>query len=585
MFIGKLEVGLDNSSPEKQIISLKQNSGIFSTEEHLGWRKEENQAEEKPKEPEKPKKEEKPKEPEKPKEHKRLFPNSFLFSKWGGDLTEEEQKEAQQLFQDYGYNVFLSDRLPLNRSIPDTRDPKCATKVYPKELPTISVVLIYMDEALSVIKRAIRSIIDRTPPHLLKDIILVDDHSTKENLKGKLDEYVDLIHKEKPNVIKRVIHKDRQGLAQARVSGWEAATGDVVAIFDAHIEVHDQWAEPLLARIKEDRTVVLNPVFDRVTPDTLEVVKYNAATHGFDWQLWCLYESFSPEWYKLNDETVPGKSPSIMGIIVVDRLFFGEIGKLDKGMEVYGGENVEFGIRVWLCGGSIEVVPCCRLAHIERLHKPYALDLSTPMRRNALRVAEIWMDDFKANVYVSWNLPLKGHGIDIGDITERKKLRETLKCKPFKWYLDNVYNLLDSWEDLVGYGVMKNKVTDKFCLDQGPVPGSVPIMYECHYLGPQNCYYRLSGELYIGGIRSRRYHNNRCLVDPGNGQIPGLHDCKFAKEKGFHMYWDFKQGQPIRNRDTNRCLEVTQGQDSQYQLVVQACSGQYWKIHNVIKDF
>lgn len=35
-----------------------------------------------------------------------------------------------------------------------------------------------------------------------------------------------------------------------------------------------------------------------------------------------------------------------MGILVVDRLFFGEIGTLDGGMEVYGGENVELGIRV-----------------------------------------------------------------------------------------------------------------------------------------------------------------------------------------------------------------------------------------------
>ena len=35
-----------------------------------------------------------------------------------------------------------------------------------------------------------------------------------------------------------------------------------------------------------------------------------------------------------------------MGILVADRLFLGEIGGLDKGMEVYGGENVELGIRV-----------------------------------------------------------------------------------------------------------------------------------------------------------------------------------------------------------------------------------------------
>lgn len=31
---------------------------------------------------------------------------------------------------------------------------------------------------------------------------------------------------------------------------------------------------------------------------------------------------------------------------MVDRLYFEEIGLLDEGMEVYGGENVELGIRV-----------------------------------------------------------------------------------------------------------------------------------------------------------------------------------------------------------------------------------------------
>lgn len=35
-----------------------------------------------------------------------------------------------------------------------------------------------------------------------------------------------------------------------------------------------------------------------------------------------------------------------MGILVADRFFLGEIGGLDKGMEIYGGENVELGIRV-----------------------------------------------------------------------------------------------------------------------------------------------------------------------------------------------------------------------------------------------
>ncbi|XP_055048780.2 probable polypeptide N-acetylgalactosaminyltransferase 8 [Misgurnus anguillicaudatus] len=516
---------------------------------------------------------------------KKLYPQSQLFSSWGNELSEEEQTQAEKLFQDYGYNVFLSNRLPVNRTIPDTQDHRCAGKIYPKDLPTISVVLVYFNEALSIIQRAVCSIIDRTPSHLLKDIILVDDYSSNVDLQLALDEYIDQINKDKPGLLKKVRHTRQMGLAKARISGWEAATGQVVAILDAHIEVHKQWAEPLLARIKADRTIVLSPVFDKVEFDTLDVVHYQPSAHAFDWALWCMYESFLPEWVNLTDPSEPGKSPSVMGILVADRQFLGEIGVLDEGMEIYGGENVELGIRVWLCGGSIEVVPCSKIAHIERAHKPYSRDLRPHMMRNALRVAEIWMDEYKSNVNIAWNLPLKDHGIDIGDVTERKKLRENLKCKPFKWYLENVYPQLDTWEDIVGYGALKNDIKEDLCIDQGPVPGSVPIFYTCHYYEPQHCYYRRNGEIYVGGIKSHIYNSNRCLLDSGSGNTPTLLDCKQAKEKGLHIQWSFTQGQEIRNKNTNRCLEIAQGEDSYYYLVMQKCTGQNWKIQHVVKEF
>lgn len=60
----------------------------------------------------------------KDKKSKKLYPKSALFKHWGENLSEEEQREAQGLFEKYGYNVFLSDRLPLDRALPETRDPR-----------------------------------------------------------------------------------------------------------------------------------------------------------------------------------------------------------------------------------------------------------------------------------------------------------------------------------------------------------------------------------------------------------------------------------------------------------------------------
>ncbi|KAM9377521.1 putative polypeptide N-acetylgalactosaminyltransferase 8 [Pholidichthys leucotaenia] len=514
----------------------------------------------------------------------KLYPDSFLFTKWGNGLSKEDQKEAQGLFEIYGYNAFLSNKLPLDRKLADMRDERCLAKKYPKDLPSIGVVLIYLNEALSVIKRAIQSIITHTPKHLLREIILVDDHSTYNDLRKPLQDYIDQINKERSGLIKKVWHEQQMGLSQSRISGWEHATADVVAILDAHIEATEGWVEPLLARIKADRTVVVSPVFDKIHFDDLHVERYIPFSHGFDWALWCTYEPFSSHWLKMMDESQPGKSPSLMGIFAADRHFLREIGGLDGGMEIYGGENVELGIRVWLCGGSVEVVPCSRIAHIERAHKPYAPDLTPSVRRNALRVADIWLDEFKKNVMIAWDVPLKDHGIDIGDISERKKLREKLKCKPFKWYMDHVYTSLETWDNVLGYGVLMNSLLKEHCVDQGAIPGNIPILYGCHFQQPQHCYFNTDGEIIIGGLRSHKYNTNRCLVDPGSGTTPTLHECFLAKTSQLHMHWDFKQGQEIRNKATNRCLEIAQGENF-YELIIQQCTGQTWRIEHLVTSF
>ncbi|XP_027712212.1 probable polypeptide N-acetylgalactosaminyltransferase 8 [Vombatus ursinus] len=514
---------------------------------------------------------------------RKLFPDSVLFQHWGEDLTESQQMLAHDLFIQFGYNVYLSDWLPLNCSIKDFRSRRCLQKQYPHQLSTLSVILTLLNEAMSVIHRAIISIIDKTPPHLLKELILVDDFSSNEELKRDLDKQIQLYNKKYPKLLKLIHHTRRRGLTQARLSGYQAATADVVAILDAHVEVNTGWAEPILARIQEDHTVIVSPMLDGISYDTLKVIRYSISPIGFDWELWCLIDYMPMDWHFLNDDTAPVKSPSIIGIFAANRLFLRKTGSLDAGMMIYGGENVELALRVWQCGGKIEILPCSRIAHLERATKPYASNLKLFMKRNALRVAEVWMDEYKYTVYFSWNVPLENHGINYGDVSSRKKLRKNLKCKSLDWHLKNVYPSLNPIPDIVAYGVLKNSLNENLCVDQGPPQDANPVMFYCHGSETQILFYSLTGQLYLGRMYDKWRAYFRCLVDLGEGETPKLLSCSEAAENGMHVFWDFKQGEAIINRNTKRCMEIKEGPSESYIIVFQQCTGQSWNIQHIVR--
>uniref|UniRef100_A0A8C4QUQ3 Polypeptide N-acetylgalactosaminyltransferase n=1 Tax=Eptatretus burgeri TaxID=7764 RepID=A0A8C4QUQ3_EPTBU len=467
---------------------------------------------------------------------------SLLFRNWGRELGPRERRVAQTQFDAYGYNAYLSDQLPLDRHIPDTRPQRCQNVTFPGELPQLSVVFIFMNEAPSVVLRSIRSAIERTPSYLLKEIILVDDHSGSESLQTQVSAYVQKVNKDRPGLVKVVRHSRQEGLIRARVSGWRHATAPVVALFDGHVEFNVGWAEPALARIKEDRRRIISPSFDNIRYDSFAIEAYPLAAQGFDWELWCRYMSPHPSWMQLDNEAAPIRSPSLIGCFIVDRKYFEEIGLLDEGMEIYGGENVELSLRVWQCGGSIEVLPCSRVAHIERAHKPYTEDITVHLRRNALRTAEVWMDEFRSHVYMAWNINTDKPEVDIGDVSERKILRRNLGCRGFRWYLENVFPELRQYHDVLIYGVLRNGQREDLCLDQGPVTKNTPIMYICHGMVPQIVYYSQSSELRIGGLSATAEDpDNKCLVEVGAGPRPRLVECSVAKMKRLKRHWQFTQ--------------------------------------------
>lgn len=59
-----------------------------------------------------------------------------------------------------------------------------------------------------------------------------------------------------------------------------------------------------------------------------------------------------------------------------------------------------------MCGGSLEIVPCSRVGHIFRHRRPYGSpDGEDTMLHNSLRVAHVWMDDYKVHlIMISYNI-------------------------------------------------------------------------------------------------------------------------------------------------------------------------------------
>uniref|UniRef100_A0A8C2RTU8 Glycosyltransferase 2-like domain-containing protein n=1 Tax=Capra hircus TaxID=9925 RepID=A0A8C2RTU8_CAPHI len=181
----------------------------------------------------------------------------------------------------------------------------CKELKYSKELPQISIIFIFVNEALSVILRSVHSAVNHTPTHLLKEIILVDDNSDEEELKAPLEEYV---HKRYPGLVKVVRNQKREGLIRARIEGWKVATGQVTGFFDAHVEFTAGWAEPVLSRIQENRRRVILPSIDNIKQDTFEVQRYENSAHGYSWELWCMYISPPKDWWDAGDPSLPIRS-------------------------------------------------------------------------------------------------------------------------------------------------------------------------------------------------------------------------------------------------------------------------------------
>ena len=132
--------------------------------------------------------------------------------------TKDEEELMNRLIKEHNYNVFASQQISVRRSLPDYRYPECRKIVYPKKLPTTSIIIVVHNEILATLLRTIWSVVDRSPAELVKEIILVDDASTWEEYNA-LSNYIPKLSV--PITIIR--NGKREGLIRARLIGANVA--------------------------------------------------------------------------------------------------------------------------------------------------------------------------------------------------------------------------------------------------------------------------------------------------------------------------------------------------------------------------
>lgn len=356
--------------------------------------------------------------------------------------TPQDQNKRRDTLQEFGFNLAVSDKIAMDRSIPDTRPEECRRWKYPMNLPKTSVVIVFHNEGWTPLLRTVHSVVNRTPPKLLKEVVMFDDFSDKKFLNKELENYLKQTF---GGVVKLFRATKREGLINARSLGAGYATGDVIVFLDAHCEVGLNWLPPLVSRIAFNRTIMTVPVVDSIDWDTFA---YRSTYAGgklfrgiFEWGF--LYKEIEVpdrERRKHKYGSEPYASPTHAGgLFAIDREFFLSLGGYDPGLLIWGGENYELSFKIWMCGGSIEWVPCSHVGHVYRNHMPYSFgNLNTkisPVLLNYRRVAEVWLDEYAEYLYRREPI-LRYH--DAGELKVQKDFRNTHKCQTFKWFMDNV---------------------------------------------------------------------------------------------------------------------------------------------------
>ena len=366
----------------------------------------------------------------------------------------------------------------------------------------VSVVLSYHNELSVLLLRTLTTIMHRTPLKYLREIILIDDHSTL-NITAEVLEYAR--HQRMP--VRHLTNPETLGIARSRLRGVHEAVGEVVVLLDSHMEVSELWLEPLLSTLEKYPGGVTVPIIHMIQETEYKelghVVHHRYVVQpqrGWGHITMYPYEEVDPS----RDMWDPVPSASLMGgALAAHRstlLDFYPGGVVES---LWGVENNRLSFRVWMCGEGVWLSSCSQVLH------PNGNDPGLVRyfgNNDYLRHAVILESVAEAINFVGNNSVLKekilskvaSTPVHLQKIkTISNKIREEFNpeiklCKSLEWYLREVFVNYITWEQdqFDQVGEVRSVHNPNMCLEVHNrklalynCRGTPPVLGDTHLIG------------------------------------------------------------------------------------------------------
>lgn len=226
----------------------------------------------------------------------------------------------------------------------------------------ISLILPVKNEGIHI-KNTVLSIL-KSKTNYNYEIIVVDD--------GSEDQCCYFLEEEHEKI--KLIKTNSAGSAKARNIGAMLAAGEYLIFCDAHMFFKDYFIDSLVAPITKG-------IADAVNPGIADFMNHSQKGYGYTWN-----EKLEPKWN--TDIKKLSKVPLLAGgCLAISKKVFQNINGFENGFMVWGREDEEISLRLWLMGYKCYTEPTCTVFHVFRTEAPPYLITWEDLNYNLMRMA------------------------------------------------------------------------------------------------------------------------------------------------------------------------------------------------------